>query len=135
MRSSASLAIGEPVAAVFRQWAPRRLVRFGCGLDGCGDRRRCRHQPLRLVGCQRFERQLELLSLARQFLRGSPELGPSIARQLEFQPGDLGLGGERVLRHRGDHALQRGEVVGQIVGCDRHPGSGSDLPPFWSMVE
>src|SRR5215468_7895591 len=46
---------------VFRQWTPRRLLRFGRGLDGCSDRRRCRHQALRLVGFQRLERQLELL--------------------------------------------------------------------------
>ena len=50
---------------VFRQWAARRLVRFDRGLDSCGDRRRCRRQPLRLVAFQRLERQLELLRLAR----------------------------------------------------------------------
>ena len=87
---------------------------------------------VRLVGLQRLERQLELLGLARQLLRGTAELGPSVTRQLEFQPGDLGLGGQRILRHRGDDALQRSEVVGQIVGRDRHAGSGSDLQPFWS---
>ena len=120
---------------MLRQRAASRLLCFGRGLDGCGDRRRCRRQPLRLVALQRLERQLELLGLARQLLRGSAELGPSISRQLEFQPGDLGLRRQRILRHRGDDALQRGEVVGQIVGCDRHAGSGSDLQPFWSMGE
>jgi hypothetical protein len=120
---------------VFRQWTPRRLLRFGRGLDGGSDHRRCRHQPLCLVGLQRLERQFELLSLARQLLRGSPELGSSISHQLEFQPGDLGLRDERILRHRGNDPLQRGEVVGQIVGGDRHAGSGSDLQPFWSMIE
>ena len=69
---------------VFRQWAPRRLLRLGRGLDGCSDRRRCRHQSLRLVGLQRLERQFELLSLARQLLRGTAELGPPVTRQLEF---------------------------------------------------
>jgi len=54
---------------------------------------------------------------------------------LKFQPSDLGLGGQRVLRHRGNDPLQRGQIVGQIVGCDRHAGSGSDLQPFWSMIE
>jgi len=120
---------------VFRQWAARRLVRFGRGLDGRRDRRRCRCEPLRLVGLQGLERQLELLGLARQLLRGTAELGAPVTRQLEFQPGNLGLRGQRILRHRGDDPLQRGEVVGQIVGCDRHAGSGSDLQPFWSIVE
>ena len=119
---------------MFRQGAPRRLLRFGRGLDGCSDLRRCRYQPLRLVGLQRLQRQLELLSLARQLLRGLSELGPSISRQLEFQAGDLSLRGQRILHHRGNDPLQRGEVVGQSVGGDRHAGSGSDLPPFWSMV-
>jgi len=116
---------------VFRQWSPRRLLRFGRGLDSRGHFRRGRRQAFRLVGFQRLERQLELLGLAPQLLRGSSELGPSISRQLEFQLGDLGLGDERILRHRGDDALQRSEVVGQIVGGDRHADSGSDLPPFW----
>jgi hypothetical protein len=35
---------------VLRQRAPRRLLRFGRGLDGRGDCRRCRRQPFRLVG-------------------------------------------------------------------------------------
>jgi hypothetical protein len=76
---------------VFRQWATRRLLRLSHGLGGCSHFRRGRRQALRLVGLQRLERQLELLGLARQLLRGLPELGPSISRQLEFQPGDLGL--------------------------------------------
>jgi hypothetical protein len=58
-----------------------------------------------------------------------------MSRQLEFQPSDLGLGGQRILRHRANDPLQRGQIVGQIVGCDRHAGSGSDLQPFWSMIE
>jgi hypothetical protein len=41
---------------------------------------------------------------------------------LEFQPSDLGLGGQRILRHRANDPLQRGQIVGQIVGCDRHAG-------------
>jgi hypothetical protein len=116
---------------VLRQWAPRRLRRLGRGLDCRAGRRRCRRELFRLVSLQGLERQLELLGLAPQLLRGSSELGPSISRQLEFQLGDLGLGDERILRHRGDDALQRSEVVGQIVGGDRHAVSGSDLPPFW----
>jgi len=50
---------------VLRQRAPRRLVRFGRGLDSRGHFRRGRRQPLRLVGLQCLQRQLELLSLAR----------------------------------------------------------------------
>jgi hypothetical protein len=42
---------------------------------------------------------------------------------LEFQPSDLGLGGQRILRHRANDPLQRGQIVGQIVGCDRHAGT------------
>jgi hypothetical protein len=68
---------------VFRQWAPRRLLRLGRGLDRRGHFRRGRRQALRLVGFQRLERQLELLGLARQLLRGAAELGPPVARQLE----------------------------------------------------
>jgi len=111
---------------VLRQRAPRWLLRLGCGLDR---RRRGGREPLRLVGLQRLERQLELLGLARQLLRGTAELGPPVTRQLEFQPGDLGLGRERILRHRSDEALQRSEVIGQIVGGDRHTPSGADRQP------
>jgi hypothetical protein len=50
----------------------------------------------RLVGLQRLGRQLELLGFARQLLRGTAELGPPVARQLEFQPDDLSLGGQRI---------------------------------------
>jgi hypothetical protein len=78
---------------VWRQRAPRRLLRLGRNLDCCGDRRRYRCEPLRLVALQRLERQLELLGVARQLLRGTAKLGPPVTRQLEFQPGDLGLGG------------------------------------------
>ncbi len=59
-------------------------------------------------------------------LRGTAKLGPPITRQLEFQPGDQGLGGQRMLRHRGDDAAQRCGGVGQGVGRDRHARSGSD---------
>jgi hypothetical protein len=90
---------------VFRQWAPRRLLCLGCDRDGRGDRRRCCREPLRLVGFQGLERQLERLGVARQLLRRAAKLGPPVTRQLEFQPGDLGLGSQRILRHRGDDAL------------------------------
>jgi hypothetical protein len=73
-----------------------------------------------LIGLQGLDRQLELLYLARQLLRRAPKLGPPVARQLEFQFGDLGLRRRRVARHVGDDALQRGNVVGQAVGRDRH---------------
>jgi hypothetical protein len=100
---------------MLRQRAPSRLLCFGRGLDGCSDGRRCRREPLRLVGLQRLERHLELLDVARQLLRGTAKLGPPVTRQLELQPGDLGLGGRRIERHRGNDALQLSQVVGQMV--------------------
>src|SRR6266851_8845810 len=117
---------------VFRQWAPRRLLRLGRGLDCRGDRRRCRRELFRLVSLQGLERQLELLGVARQLLRGTAKLDPPIPCQLESQPGDLGLGGQRILRHSSDDALQRSGVVGQAVGRDLHARSGSDLQRFGS---
>ena len=90
---------------VLRQWAPRRLLRLGRGLDCRAGRRRCRRELFRLVSLQGLERQLELLGLARQLLRGTAKLDPPIPCQLEFQPSDLGLGGQRILRHSGDDAL------------------------------
>jgi hypothetical protein len=90
-----------------------RLLRFGHIL---GDRRglgRGGRQPLGLVALQGLDRQLELLGLAFQLLRGAAELGPPIARQLELQPGDLSPRRHRLARHLGDDPLQRGDVVGQ----------------------
>ena len=37
---------------MFRQRTPRRLLCLDRGLDGCGDSRRYRREPLRLVGLQ-----------------------------------------------------------------------------------
>jgi transposase InsO family protein len=51
----------------------------------------------------------------RQLLRGAAELGAAIAGQLKLQPGDLGLGGNGVLRHRRDDLLQRFWVIGEDV--------------------
>jgi hypothetical protein len=65
---------------VLRQRAPCWLLRLGRGLDCRGHCRRGGRQPLRLVGLQRLKRQLELLSLARQLLRRTAELGPPITR-------------------------------------------------------
>jgi hypothetical protein len=53
---------------------------------GCGARSGCRSQP-------------------------KTELGPPITSQPEFQPGNLGLGSQRIMRH-GDNALQCNGVVG-----------------------
>ena len=92
---------------MLRQRAPRRLLRFGGGLDRRRHDRRGGGEPLGLVGFQRLDRQLELLGLARQLLRRAAELGPPVTRQLEAQLGDLRLGGDRILRHRGDDPLQR----------------------------
>src|SRR4029077_18274467 len=66
----------------------------------------------------------------RQLLRRAAELGPSVSRQLEAQLGDLGLGGDRILRHRGNDPLQRLRVVGKLIGCDRHPLIESYPSPF-----
>jgi len=63
---------------MLRQRAPRWLPRFGRGLDDRSRGRRGHREPLRLVGFQRLEGQLELLGLMRQLLRGTAELGPSI---------------------------------------------------------
>ena len=106
-----------------RQRAPGRLLRFGGGLD-CRRHHRRGGEPLSLVGFQRFDRQLELLGLARQLLRRTAELGPPVTRQLEAQLGDLRLGGHRILRHRGDDPLQRLRVVGKLIGRDRHAAHG-----------
>jgi hypothetical protein len=46
--------------------------------------RRCRRQPFRLVGLQTLRRQLELLGVMRQLLRGTAELRPPVTSQLEF---------------------------------------------------
>lgn len=113
---------------MLRQRASCRLLCCDLGLDCRGDRRRCRRQPLRLVGLQRLKRQLELLGVMRQLLRGTAELGPPITSQLEFQSGNLGLGGQCILRHTRNDALQCSGIIGQIVGRDRHVRSGSDLP-------
>jgi hypothetical protein len=63
---------------VLRQPPPCRFLRLGRRLDCCGYRQRCRCEPFRLVGLQRLERQLELLGVARQLLRGTAKLGPPI---------------------------------------------------------
>ena len=81
--------------AAARQRAACRLLRLGSGLGG-GDGRRGSCQLFRVVGFQRFERQFELLGVARQLLRGAAKLGAPITCQLEFQPGDLGLRGQCV---------------------------------------
>ena len=116
---------------MFGQRTPRRLLRLGRGLGAAGRFRRSGGQPFGLVGLQRLERQLELLDLAPELFRGTAKFGPPISRQLEFQPGDLGLGGERILRHRGDDALQRRRVVGQIVGRDRHAAQWIRSTALW----
>jgi hypothetical protein len=58
-------------------------LRFGHAVDdrplGCRGR-----QSLGLVGFQGLDRQLELLGLARQLLRGPAKFGPAVARQLKL---------------------------------------------------
>ena len=75
--------------------------------------------PGRIV-FERLDSQLKLLGPTHQLLRGAAELGASVARQLELQPGDLGLGSNGVLRHRRDDLLQRLRVIGKLIGRDRH---------------
>jgi len=92
--------------------------------------RRGRSEPLGLVRFQRLDRQLELLGVARQFRRRATELGAPVSRQLEAQFGDLRLGGDRVLHHRGDDPLQGVEIIGQLIRRDRHPIIESRPRPF-----
>jgi hypothetical protein len=54
-----------------------------------------------------------------------------VVDQVFVAQGDLGLGGERILRHRGDDALQRRRVVGQIVGRDRHAAQWIRSTALW----
>jgi hypothetical protein len=116
---------------VFRQRAPRRLLRLGHGLDRHGDHRRCRGEPLRLVGFQAFDCQLELLRLARHLLRRAAKLGPPVARQLELQLGDQDLSGGCILRHCRNNALQRRGIIGQGVGRDRHASKSNRCAAAW----
>jgi len=79
-------------------------------------------------------RTFELLDFARQFLRRAPELGPPITRQLKLQLGDLGPRRQRVARHLGDNALQRGNVVGQGFRRDRHTRDWIRSATAWLSV-
>ena len=97
-----------------RQRTPGRLLRFTSRFDHRRHDGRSRDDPLGLVGFQRLDRQLELLGVARQLLRRAAELGPPVSRQLKAQFGDLRLGGDRVLHHRGDDPLQGVEIIGQL---------------------
>jgi len=105
---------------MIRQRAPGRLLRLGSTLDGGSNNRRGGSEPLGLILFERLDRQLELLGLTRQPLRGTAKLGAAIARQLELQLGNLGLSVDRVLRHSSDDALQRIRVVGKLIERDRH---------------
>lgn len=85
----------------------RRLRSVDRHFDRHGNDLRGGRQPLCLVSFQRLDRQLELIDLTLQLLRGLAELDPSVARQLEAQLGDLGLSVNRVLCQPGDNALPR----------------------------
>jgi hypothetical protein len=115
---------------MIRQRTPRRLLRLAGGLDRRGDNRRGNGEPFGLVGLQRFDRQFELVRLERQLLRGPAELGTTVTGELEAQLGDLGLGGDRIVRHRRNDPLQRFGVVGKLIGRDRHLVSESPPPVF-----
>ena len=101
---------------MLRQRAPCRLLCFHRALYNGRDYRRGDGEPLRLVSLQRLDRQLELVGFALQLLRRAAELSPPVTRQLEAQLGNLGLGGDRVLRHRGDDPLQRLRLIGKLIG-------------------
>ena len=90
---------------VFRQRAPCWSVCLDRARDRCSDHRRGGREPLGLIALQCFDCQLEWFGLARQLLRRATELGPAITSELEAQLGDLGLGGDRILRHRRDDLL------------------------------
>ena len=105
---------------MIRQCAPGRLLPLGGAFDRVGNNRRGGGEPLGLVLFECLDSQLELLDLARQLLRGATELGAPVASQLELQPGDLGLGGNGVLRHHRDDLLQRLRVIGKLIERDRH---------------
>jgi hypothetical protein len=107
---------------VVRQRPTGRLLRLGRALDRSAHDRQGTGNPLGLVLFQGLDRQLELLGFARQFLRGAAVFGSLISRQLEFQPGNLDLRGQRILRHCGDEPLQRLRVVWQLIRGDRHSG-------------
>ena len=111
---------------VVRQRPTGRLLRLGRALDRSAHDRQGTGNPLGLVLFQGLDCQLELLGFARQFLRGAAVFGPLISRQLEFQPGDLDLRGQRILRHRGDDPLQRLRLVRQLIRGDRHSGIESN---------
>ena len=103
------------------QWPARRLLRLERGLDRRRHDRRGDCQALGLIGLQGLDRQLELLDLARQLLRGASELGPAVTRQLELQFGDLGPRRYCVARHIGNDLLQRSDVIGQALGRCHEP--------------
>jgi len=52
-----------------------------------------------------------------------------VAGQLERQFGDLGLGIDRILRHRRDDLLQRLRVIGKLIDRDRHATIESRTDP------
>jgi hypothetical protein len=116
---------------VFRQGMPCRLLSLNRRLDHCSDDRRGGRDPLGLVALQCFDRQLELLGLARQLLRGAAELGAPVARQLEAQLGDLGLRRDGILGHRRDDRLQRFRLIGKLIGRDPHTAHRITSAAVW----
>jgi hypothetical protein len=95
--------------------------------------RRLPATPLPAVPPGRSPAFQALVRAARCGAPASPRIGPtrlSDSGQLEFQPGDLSLGSQRILRHCSDDTFQHSGGVGQIVGRDRHTGSGSEPQPL-----
>src|SRR6185503_4795456 len=79
---------------------------------------------------ERLDRELELGNGLLQLLRGSPKLRPLQARELEAQLLDLDLRGHHLLHHGRDDALQRVDIVGKVLGLDRHADSESYRLPL-----
>src|SRR5271167_2619277 len=113
-------------AAIEAQKPARRPLRLDCRLDHRGHRGRACGQPLGLVGFHGLDCQFELGKVPRQLFRRPAELGTPVARQLELQLGNLGLGHHRIARQISNDLLQRLDLIGQVLGGYRHARIGPD---------
>jgi hypothetical protein len=100
---------------VLRQRPPSRLCRGALNRFG---HHWCSREALGLVALQRLNRQLQLIDAPAQPLGRDPELRALETGQLEAQLLDQSAGVNRILRHAGDDALQRVNVIGQGGGID-----------------
>ena len=108
------------------QWPTGRLLRFGRVLDRGGDNPRGGGEPLGPV----FFQALDLPArAARPRAPASPRSGrtrPADSAPAGTSTGDFRLGGQRVLRHRGDNPLQRFRLIRQLIRGNRHHRVESD---------